>query len=390
MDIARYDDLVHRIYDAALHPERWPGVVKEIAGVFDAPRALMWTYFHKPNDGGFSFSHNITQASQEIWAAHGAEFDPWVSSAGAQGRLVEGVVSLDHELVSEEALLQTDFYRDVLAPMDIAKVCSGIVFDTTDSFKLPTAISIYRSLKDPAFNRDDADVFGRLLVHLSRALGLMYNLRDREFRLAASLSALDRLASGVVLLDSQKRMTFGNKSALELLQRGDPIRLLSAQSSSPLQLTLHGRLRSYESRFQQTIDAVVKGVGSDGAEHFTQALVLPTDRGQPACVIHVAPLPNTHEFGEGGTSSRAIVFIYDVRSAASVRPEQLSNLFGLTPSEARAAIEVSQGGSMEEIAQRMSVSTNTLKTHLKAAFAKTGTHRQAELLKLLLALASRT
>jgi DNA-binding CsgD family transcriptional regulator len=382
MDIGRYDDLVHGIYDAALHPERWPTVVQEIAGVFDAPRALMWTYFNKPANGGFSFSYNI-------WAAHGAEFDPWVSAAGAQGRLVEGVVSLDHELVSEEELLRTDFYRDVLEPMDIAKVCSGIVFDTTDSFKLPTAISIYRSLRDPAFSKEDAEVFGRLLVHLSRALGLMYNLRDREFRLAASLSALDRLASGVVLLDSHKRMAFGNKSALELLQRGDPIQLCSAQhSSTPLQLALHGRLRSFEGRFQMAIDAVLRGVASDAGEHFTQALVLPTDRGQPACVIHVAPLPNTHDFG-GGVPSRAIVFIYDVRAAASVAPEQLSSLFGLTPAEARAAIAVSRGGSMEEIAQRLSVSPNTLKTHLKAAYAKTGTHRQAELLKLLLALGSK-
>ena len=41
-----------------------------------------------------------------------------------------------------------------------------------------------------------------------------------------------------------------------------------------------------------------------------------------------------------------------------------------------------------EIAARLGVSVNTCKTQLQAAYAKTGTHRQADLLKLLLSLAS--
>ena len=55
----------------------------------------------------------------------------------------------------------------------------------------------------------------------------------------------------------------------------------------------------------------------------------------------------------------------------------------------QAALQMTQGGSLDEMAARLGVSINTCKTQLQAAYAKTGTHRQADLLKLLLGLASR-
>ena len=64
-------------------------------------------------------------------------------------------------------------------------------------------------------------------------------------------------------------------------------------------------------------------------------------------------------------------------------------VFGLTMAEARTALQMTQGGSLDEMAARLGVSINTCKTQLQAAYAKTGTHRQADLLKLLLGLASR-
>lgn len=69
MDLARYDDLVHAVYDAALAPARWPAVAKLIADAFRAPRALLFTWAHVPARGGFTFTHNISQAAVEQWAA---------------------------------------------------------------------------------------------------------------------------------------------------------------------------------------------------------------------------------------------------------------------------------------------------------------------------------
>ena len=54
-------------------------------------------------------------------------------------------------------------------------------------------------------------------------------------------------------------------------------------------------------------------------------------------------------------------------------------VFDLTPAEARVADCLRQGSSLREIAQRLLVGEGTIRNHLKAIFAKTGTSRQAQL-----------
>ena len=64
----------------------------------------------------------------------------------------------------------------------------------------------------------------------------------------------------------------------------------------------------------------------------------------------------------------------------------LRDLFGLTPAEARLALELAHGASPRDAANRLGVTWNTTRTQLKAVLAKTGTNRQAALVRLLAAL----
>ena len=61
----------------------------------------------------------------------------------------------------------------------------------------------------------------------------------------------------------------------------------------------------------------------------------------------------------------------------------LPQLYGLTPSETRLATGFIDGLSITEFAATNGISTNTAKTQLAGLFAKTGTHRQAELVAML-------
>ena len=62
-------------------------------------------------------------------------------------------------------------------------------------------------------------------------------------------------------------------------------------------------------------------------------------------------------------------------------------MFGLTKSEARLASQLMGGQCLEEIAAANDVSLGTVRSQIKAVFAKTHTHRQAELVGLLTRLA---
>jgi DNA-binding CsgD family transcriptional regulator len=62
---------------------------------------------------------------------------------------------------------------------------------------------------------------------------------------------------------------------------------------------------------------------------------------------------------------------------------QLRELFGLTAAEARLASRLAAGDCLETVADELGVAYETARNQLKAIFAKTETHRQAELVALL-------
>ncbi len=62
----------------------------------------------------------------------------------------------------------------------------------------------------------------------------------------------------------------------------------------------------------------------------------------------------------------------------------LAKAFRLTPSEAKLASIIARGAAPETAARELNVSRETVRNQLKSVFAKTGTHRQGELVALLL------
>jgi DNA-binding CsgD family transcriptional regulator len=78
-----------------------------------------------------------------------------------------------------------------------------------------------------------------------------------------------------------------------------------------------------------------------------------------------------------------LVFIIDPANRTSIPLSRIMDAYGLTQAEARVALASSSGKTIVEAAKLLELSPNTIKTHLRRVFAKTGTGRQAELAKLM-------
>ena len=65
-------------------------------------------------------------------------------------------------------------------------------------------------------------------------------------------------------------------------------------------------------------------------------------------------------------------------------PELLQALFDLTPTEALVAAGLAQGMDSTELAHDMGVQANTVQSHVKRVLLKSGTHRQSQLVSLIL------
>ncbi len=322
----------------------------------------------------------------ERWASPTGLDDPYARASVERGLFTDGTTMMGTDLVPYEALVQTPFYQHTFQPMDVGQVCSSIVFDAVDAHKIPTVIVVYRSERDALFERLQVEILRRLNLHVSRALGVMFHLRDSAFQVAASHAALDRLASGVVLLDARGAVQFSNAAAQQHLRAQKAVRLNAGVGAGD-RLTLAPRLHQNEGHFQKALREAVQPLAGV-PDHFSNALLLPDADGKPGCVVHVAPLGQASALSVGVDAPRAIVFLYDLAAASRVPATLLSELFGLTPAEARAALQMLQGGTAEDMAQRLGVTPHTFKSQLKTVYAKSGTHRQADLLKMLLALSA--
>lgn len=105
----------------------------------------------------------------------------------------------------------------------------------------------------------------------------------------------------------------------------------------------------------------------------------PSSTGRPS-IIHVLPLQHTALRSGIAPSAAAAVFI--APNVAVVPPDAIAKLYDLTPAEWIVFARIVQGLTVGEIAVELGVGRATVKTHLLHVFAKTGTKRQAELVKL--------
>jgi DNA-binding CsgD family transcriptional regulator len=62
--------------------------------------------------------------------------------------------------------------------------------------------------------------------------------------------------------------------------------------------------------------------------------------------------------------------------------EALAAAFRLSPAETRLWAALTAGRRLIDVAEESGVSVNTVRVQLRALFAKTGMHRQADLLRL--------
>ena len=66
-------------------------------------------------------------------------------------------------------------------------------------------------------------------------------------------------------------------------------------------------------------------------------------------------------------------------------PEAIAKAFKLTPTELRVLLAIVEVGGVPEVAETLGIAETTVKTHLRQTYQKTGTNRQADLVKLVAA-----
>lgn len=375
--------LIGAIYDASVHPSGWPQVVAQTASLMGSTRALMLTPFHQSDAGGIYFPHGIPETFMQQYASRYIEHDIWAQRGMERGLYVEGSVFGDRDLLSLQEMLESIFYREFLSKMDILRLCSGVVFTQNSAVPMPTNLAFFRGVREPEFDEANRDLLRLVLPHFSRALGIHVRLHDAELRSALSLSALDRLSSGVILVGAQGRVLHLNRVANQIISANDGISV-----NKQLDQMVLAAIKPRETRALQTAIELALHPDTIDVPHFSHGVRITRPSGRPAYILNLAPLPPENEFASARGRAQVIIFIVDPGASQALDAALLKKLYGFTEAEARVAARLYVADTTGQAAEALGVAEGTVRAHLKSIFVKTGTHRQAELMKLLSSIAS--
>lgn len=177
------------------------------------------------------------------------------------------------------------------------------------------------------------------------------------------LGILDHFAIGILLVDERGKVLHANSAARALLDDGSRLDINGASDTFPFG-RVKGCIRSVIARATCRILAL----RSDA-----------TDRPLFVMVTPIQPRASDALAGETWPSRAALVILCDLDRPASLSVGSMVEAYGLTEAEARVAEAASGGAAIGEIARQLGLSPNTIKTHLRRIYEKTGTKRQAEL-----------
>jgi DNA-binding CsgD family transcriptional regulator len=102
----------------------------------------------------------------------------------------------------------------------------------------------------------------------------------------------------------------------------------------------------------------------------------------------VTPLVASRRKGSvmpGVTRPAALLLVHDPDRTVPLPAERLCRVFGLTPAEAKLAAALAGGSSLGQYADRARIKIGTARWYLKQVLAKTGVHRQSELVRNVIA-----
>lgn len=376
---------IDAVYDAALAPKRWPHALERIAHLHRSDKALLFTATQSPAQGGFTFPFGISESALLEWSGRYLQHDLW-TQRGIALDLPAGRAVTDTDLVPDQELLDSTFYREFLSPLGIGRLCTGRVFDKGDERLPGTTCSIYGT-RENAFADKNRVLHSLTLGHLSRSLGTMSRLRDAELSIASTLAALDRLPGCVFLLGARGQVIFSNLAANRVLQGGDGIAMRAGNSTTDALGWLHAARPSVQAELVREIRKALCPQPAR-AQYLANALRLPRPSGRAPLVLQISPLAEQSALATADRQAFAIVFVSDPEAQVRVDPVLGKQIYALTPAESRLANNLLGGENLREIAGRTAVSELTLRKQLQALFGKTRTRRQSELLKLLMSFAT--
>jgi DNA-binding CsgD family transcriptional regulator len=363
----RLSSLIGNIYDAALDPALWPEVLERASGYVGGICSAMVAQDTIAKQGQFFYTWGLAPEEAERYITQYIRLNPANMATMLQTKV--GDVESTATVVPLEEFFASRFYHEWCKPLGI---CDSVWTFLEKSVTAAAAVAVLRHERQGLADEDTRTRMRLLAPHFRRAVAIAKVIDLHKVEAAAMADSLDGLASAMFLVDAAGRIAHANAAAHVLADSGNVMH------------SAFGKLTANEAQANQALHDVFAAVAGGAPDIGAQGIAVPLGReGAERWIAHVLPLTSGARKKAGVTYS-AVAAVF-VRKAALDLPhplEIIAKTFTLTPAEMRVLTAVVQIGGVPEVAPILGVSETTVKTHLQHVFAKTGTSRQADLVKL--------
>lgn len=368
-DERRFDDLVGQLYEAAVSPDLWRSTLLNAADWIGAHSFHMFTWDRHDGRPLFAMvSHDHLAERIRLYNAYYHQVDPVLQRALESGT---GGFIASQEFFDERFVSRSEYYQDFLVSNNQCWITGG-------TLQLPggvdAVLAMVRNNDAGRFDSDELKRARRIWTHYHKATSLFAQTESLRQQAMLGARGLEQVEMGVVATDSAGRVLFINTQAEAMLKASSRVVIRDGRLSA-IDTTLDVQLR-------KALKAAARGASST-------SLPVParTPNGEEL-LMTVAPLGDTTPMWSMLSCPSVLLLIRSRSRLRILTAAQLMQLFRFTPAEARVARALAQGQSAEGYAIDAGISLTTVRTQLRSVLDKTGTHRQTDLVRLLVSIMS--
>lgn len=357
-------ELVGGIYEAALDPQLWRPFVDRIEAIYPELTIMLFSHENGSTDE-IRVVRNYPEAALRDYAAHYFSNSPFVDFVP---RNQVGRPTRSESIISDAELFRTEHYNDFLRPHRLAHHGCGMVLEREPEGW--ASLSFVDHEDDVERRAHQMALLGVLAPHFSRAFKLRRTLVAARNPGTAQQAVFDGWTHAAFVLDHESRVVTMNRRAEALVAAGDGFGL-----------NRFGQPRSFDDRCSRVLDTAIAHCRLHLADERLSGVMLPREGRLPLQAM-LWPLGSLTDFALPMAPGQVLMIVSDPEDTPPGAVAWIARRFGLSPSEEKLAEAVIAGVPLKEAADRLGIQLSTARTRLKMIQAKTGCHRQLDLVRL--------
>ena len=363
--------LIEHIYSTVADSGAWDSFLRELVACTNSRSARLLVMNTDATCVLSSLKCNIDDSYHRQYTEYYVNACPWRPELmqKSSGRLYSTYL---HFNCRQADFCRSEFFNDWAMPQDIHHGVCGTIYEGAGR---KVQLLVQRTSGQGHYTEQDTAFFNDFVPHLQHAFILAGQIAGRSVRTEAITMAAEGPTLPYFLLDFSLHPIYLSPGAEALISTDSPLtlangqlRLADAVQNQGLQRLLRNCHTAADSRTFHSAGGMLEVPRANRSS--LQLLVRPIHPDIPALTITPA--------------GYVVVYVYDPEARIAVDHELLVSLYGLSEAEIRVAVAMLATPDPAEVAKRCYISLHTVRSHLKAIFAKTGTQGQADLMKRLL------